>query len=211
MKNNKRGFTLVELLVVIAIMGLLSIMVFPSVSKLIKQNKDKQFEYYKETLLAAAKIYYNQKEPDLAFEEWTGCIEISYDDLLKANLLSPMSKDYNCSTSKVRITKNSNETYQVYLTCTDNDGKLVYNKGGSPSGVCNPEPVEHSYVLSDVLIDEDKRGSGCKVTSKVDYTDVGFDIYHDYLTGNCQNNYVWYHGNLYRAYEIRSAKGVFNI
>ena len=45
MKNNK-GFTLVELLVVIAILTLLTIMVFPAISKMWANNEKKKFESY---------------------------------------------------------------------------------------------------------------------------------------------------------------------
>ena len=45
MKNNK-GFTLAELLVVIAILTLLTIMVFPSISKMWANNEKKKFESY---------------------------------------------------------------------------------------------------------------------------------------------------------------------
>ena len=45
MKNNK-GFTLAELLVVIAIITLISIMVFPAISKMWNTNEKKKFESY---------------------------------------------------------------------------------------------------------------------------------------------------------------------
>ncbi len=45
MKNNK-GFTLAELLVVIAIITLISIMVFPAISKMWANNEKKKFESY---------------------------------------------------------------------------------------------------------------------------------------------------------------------
>ena len=45
MKNNK-GFTLAELLVVIGIITLITIMVFPAISKMWSNNEKKKFESY---------------------------------------------------------------------------------------------------------------------------------------------------------------------
>ena len=55
MKKNK-GFTLVELLATIAIMGMIMILVTPSIVNLQNNNKKKKFEYYGKTLVEAAKV-----------------------------------------------------------------------------------------------------------------------------------------------------------
>ena len=43
---NRKAFTLVELLVVLGIVTLLTIIVLPSVTKMISTNKDKQYDNY---------------------------------------------------------------------------------------------------------------------------------------------------------------------
>ena len=47
----KKGFTLVELLATITIMGLITVMVTPSIVKLQDNNKTKQFQMYAKSLV----------------------------------------------------------------------------------------------------------------------------------------------------------------
>lgn len=80
----KKGFTLVELLATITIMGLITVMVTPSIVKLQDNNKTKQFQMYAKSLVEAAKVYVQKEGEDitpLGVDAWQGCIEISYQEL----------------------------------------------------------------------------------------------------------------------------------
>ena len=59
---NKKGFTLVELLVVIAIIGILSIIVIPSVVNINKNINEKLYQEKVSSIESAAKIYANNHE-----------------------------------------------------------------------------------------------------------------------------------------------------
>ena len=62
MDMNKKGFTLVELLVVIAIIGILSIIVIPSVVNINKNINEKLYQEKVSSIESAAKIYANNHE-----------------------------------------------------------------------------------------------------------------------------------------------------
>ncbi len=126
MKNNK-GFTLVELLATIAIMGMIMMLVTPSIVNLQNNNKKKKFEYYGKTLVEAAKLYV-QKEGDditsLGVSDWVGCVDITYQDLLTNDLIKSFEDtDYICN-GKVRFTRRSNgDSYAYNLVCNSKNYK----------------------------------------------------------------------------------------
>ena len=51
----KRGFTLVELLGVISVLGIIALLIIPSVEKTISKNKKKGLENQKNTIISGAK------------------------------------------------------------------------------------------------------------------------------------------------------------
>jgi len=61
---SKKGFTLTELLVVIAIIGILSVIIIPSVVKINKSINDREFEQRKTYIESAAEMYASDK-PDI--------------------------------------------------------------------------------------------------------------------------------------------------
>lgn len=120
MKKNK-GFTLVELLATIAIMGMIMILVTPSIVNLQNNNKKKKFEYYGKTLVEAAKVYVQKEGVDitsLGVSDWVGCVDITYQDLLTNDLIKSFEDaDYICN-GKVRFTRSSSvDSYTYNLIC----------------------------------------------------------------------------------------------
>ncbi len=139
MKSDK-GFTLVELLATIAIMGMIMMMVIPSITNLQNSNKKKKFEYYGKTLVEAAKLYV-QKEGDditsLGITDWVGCVDITYQDLLAADLIKPFEDtDYTCN-GKVRFTRSSGgNSYTYNLVCNSKNSK---KENFSSSNIANSQ------------------------------------------------------------------------
>ncbi len=145
MKKNNQGFTLIELLAAITIMALILLMIVPALDRLQNNNKNKPFEYYGDSLVEAAKIYVNKESEDitnLGTNFWTGCVDISYQDLLNAGLIKPYSDEaYNCTSAKVRYSRGVNSAKYTYnLTCTK-AGKKVFEKVNIPNQSCTQEDM----------------------------------------------------------------------
>ena len=103
---NKKGFTLIELLVTIVIMALIFIMVVPSITALKNNNKDTPYEYYADSLVEAAKVFVDREGENInpiGAKNWIGCVDITYQDLLNADLIKPFSdENIDCSNATVR-------------------------------------------------------------------------------------------------------------
>lgn len=156
---NKKGFTLIELLATITIMGLLLLLISPSIKNLQKNNNKKKFEVYGETLLEAAKSYVQKEGEDITSigaSEWTGCVDITYQELINNNLLKKFQdSNYDCSSSKVRFTKNedgtSSYTYDLICTTTKSNKENYISKNISASS-CSVKAKEEKTAVTETLI-----------------------------------------------------------
>lgn len=139
---DKKGFTLIELIATIVIMALILIMVMPSITALVNNNQDKSYEYYADSLIEAAKIFVSKEGEDissLGTLNFTGCVDITYQNLLNDDLINPYTDDtINCTNAKIRYTKERNkESYTVNLTCIDTTtNEIVYSKNDIPNNTC---------------------------------------------------------------------------
>lgn len=147
MVKKKKGFTLVELLATITIMGLITVMVTPSIVKLQDNNKTKQFQMYAKSLVEAAKVYVQKEGEDitpLGVDAWQGCIEISYQELATSDLVKSYDDtDYDCSGSKIRYTKTkSSGKYTYHLVCNSKVSKKKnYDLNTIPNAACSVESL----------------------------------------------------------------------
>ena len=103
---NKKGFTLIEALLVLAIIGMLLLILIPSVIIIINKNKEKACISTRESILVAAKMFVADYKYD-AIE--CGDNEIYIGDLFEFGYLTDEYIDekfpdvivtYNCSTKK---------------------------------------------------------------------------------------------------------------
>ena len=152
MKN--KGFTLVEVIIVIAILGVLIMIVFPSVSRLQQNNKYKKFTSFGESIVASGKLYVDQYQEDLwGSSTAVGTKTVDINTLINANLLkSYTDKKDKCNSGSLSITRSGtknkfNYTYTYTVNCTlskkevvctgdantsqcTSEGKIVYNDNG---------------------------------------------------------------------------------
>ena len=63
---NKKAFTLVELLVTIIIIGLIALMGFPSLQRMLNDNTTKEIETYGKSMIGAAKMYMQKEGRDIS-------------------------------------------------------------------------------------------------------------------------------------------------
>ncbi len=147
MKNNN-GFTLIELLATITIMSIVLFLVIPSIMNLVNNNQSKSFEYYGQSLIEAAKIYVRKEDEDitpLGIKEWSGCVDISYQELLAADLIKPYSDEqHDCTDAVVRYTREENaSSYQYNLTCLDTtDHTISFTEQMFTLNTCTVQPME---------------------------------------------------------------------
>lgn len=62
---NNKGFTLLEVILVVAILGVITLIIVPSVSSLLNKNKSEQYENLKKSIISAAKMYVSDNRYDL--------------------------------------------------------------------------------------------------------------------------------------------------
>ena len=216
--KNKKGFTLIELSAVIVILGLIMIIVFPSISRLMMTNSKKKYSTYEDLLKEAAEKYAFTRMADLGGIQGSGCIEdITIENLEDANLIKPLgeeditcglpvnfdlseyrgidpSKDY--VTIRVRNEKGKLKV-EMSLVCVNKKNKVVYKDliTKEESGACERYKAESSIVLLNTLKERATLG-GVVATTEDNET---------YFYDN-NENYVAYSGMLWRivSYNVTS-------
>lgn len=74
---NKKGFTLVEILAVIVVLGLLIVIIIPTVNNLIKDSEDSLYNEQISNIVNATKQYMVEHSELLPDEDESVCISIS--------------------------------------------------------------------------------------------------------------------------------------
>lgn len=62
---NNKGFTLLEVILVVAILGVITLIVVPSVSGLLNKNKNEQYDNLKKSIISASKMYVSDNRYNL--------------------------------------------------------------------------------------------------------------------------------------------------
>lgn len=121
-----RGFTLIELLGVIMILGVLVLILFPSLLKQISNAKKGINDANDMLIIDAAKDYVEDNGEN--YKKTYGvtyCINI--DTLIENNYLNPKLKDENLNdinqTKIVKLVYNTNFDYEIVNECTESGGK----------------------------------------------------------------------------------------
>ncbi len=122
---NSKGFTLVELLIVIAIIGLITIIVMPSLIDIQQEQKNAKYTTYEKTIVEVAKLYTDQLKDDIGGEH--GCFTIDHFDLLGTGLIDDLVDDKTAGceyTIQYTLDQDGREEYVVQMRClcadTDN-------------------------------------------------------------------------------------------
>ncbi len=193
--KNRKGFTLIELLVVIAIIGIIMLISFPMVDKLLAKNKKSIYDNYRNILEKSAKKYMD----DTGFLV-SGCYEITFEDLKNQGMLNGIPDE--CSESKIYITsddKGKATGYKVNLVC--NDEKIIQEY---TNGQCEYKVVQYKDSYGGNV---DQSGSNAPqlgegfVPIKYDGKKwVTADSDNAKVTSNFNESYAWYdYGNKYWA------------
>lgn len=120
----KKGFTLVELLVVIVILGLIALVVYPSVIKIINDSRESAYESQIKIVEKAAKEW-GVEHPN----------ELPDDDVYRLPL-SKLINDGYISDSEIKNPKNSNKNLCGVVEIKFINNNYEYNYNGK-YGSCN--------------------------------------------------------------------------
>lgn len=136
-----KGFTLVELLAVIAIMGMLAVIMVPTISKVIEQNTENSFKNLENSIKSSARAYISDNRYDISLgdscsgsnasrniekinDESISDSEITVEMLINKGYLKSNSGEIINPETKKSINKNSS-----YVKVTYNCSKKDYNYG----------------------------------------------------------------------------------
>ena len=157
--KNKKGFTLVEILVAIIILGIITGISIPLISNIKVAQRTKQFDTYRNSLEAGAKLYNSSYSIDLFGKRQSGCAIVSYSDLIKKNYIKEIKmKNISCgeedesgkSETYVLVTKYAgNYYYNSNLICRTSSGERVYPYDNSELISCPGEGEASINVKAD--------------------------------------------------------------
>lgn len=159
MKLNKKGFTLVEGIAVVVILGILSVLIVPSVTKYLQGGKENYDENLKKQLILVAKNYYAENRDRLPKN--SGNIS-SYVTLKELISLKYTSKDFidskgnNCNNDTyvtAWLNDSDNIDYYACMKCGEkkyyDDEKKCKLQSNTEPDPSNPEkPVDNSITCN---------------------------------------------------------------
>ena len=86
MKKNNSGFTLIEIAAVVLILGVIFLISFPTLERLMKKSEQDKDTYNEENIIMAAKTYLNMHSNEYEFTDGTD-IEINLTKLVEDDLI----------------------------------------------------------------------------------------------------------------------------
>lgn len=211
MKENK-GFTLIELIAVVVIMGILLLIVFPSLSNVIRSNENKKYDTYYDAVQEQLELYARTRRSELGGIEGTGCVDdrnlsglkqydyiTEFTEEKKVTCKSPNEfsnaelEDLGINSANqyvnIRIENNKGRINVEYSMICVKEGKRKpeYTKLILKTKNCeNYVPTVANSLLS--ALKDNITGENVNIVDS-DY----------YVKGNVLNNYVWYSGKMWRV------------
>ena len=114
----KKGFTLVELLATITILGIIALLLIPTVTGVISSFKSDASEDQKKTIISAAKLWISDNRLKAPTTEGTVfCVQIAElkKGYLDDDLRDPKTKQKIPDTAGVRVTMKNNTLVYTYV------------------------------------------------------------------------------------------------
>lgn len=193
-KNNARGFTLIEMLGVIVIMGLILIVVFPTMTKMIRGNDDEKFNSYYDLVEEAAYAYATTQTDKLGTSRNVGCTKVTLNTLIDSGYVQKFDGDEECKTGANGIVIRNNEgslSVSFNLTCGERTG------GKNDANECSPYKIKEVVTLK------------TKIDTSISASEKASDGTTVYITGG--NNYVWYSGKMWRIVSYSNSTEVIKM
>lgn len=118
---NKKGFTLVEIIAVVAVLAIISLLLFPSLTNLIKRKSDKEYDEFLNQLCQAGEYYVSNISPDVEAKiEMNGqasirLSELNTNELIKRDMINPKTKQLIDLNSSLIMKKAADGTYSCSI------------------------------------------------------------------------------------------------
>lgn len=189
---NKKAFTLIEIIGVIVIIGLVLMIVFPTLSKLMLSNNIKKYDNYYLMIEEASRVYASTMQDKMGPSTQSGCAEFTLNDLIEKEYLQEYNdKNTTCEmvTANIRVKNNKGKisTYFKLKCSDDNPNTTDYIKGEEDIGNCiayaKTEQNSLYQTIKSSITNTSKEGNTVFVTN--DPT-------------NTANKYIYYSGNVWR-------------
>ena len=116
--EKRNGFTLVELLTVIILLGVLIVIIIPTIDSALKKSSDKIYENQISSIITATKNWASKNPSQLPKKDETFIIvtlrQLKDDGFIDEDITNPKTKKKFLDTTEIIITrKTENFTYQV--------------------------------------------------------------------------------------------------
>ncbi len=188
----KQGFTLIEVIGVVVIIGLVLMIVFPTLSKLMLNNNTKKFDNYYMMIEEASKVYAGTLKDKMGPATQNGCAEFTLTDLVSRDYIKEYKdKRTTCSitSTKIRV-KNTRGKIETFfkLKCSDQvPSTSDYIKGVDDVANCIAYTKNEANTLYNAV--------------KVNSAQTTRDVNVVYITNDpvkALNKYLYYSGGLWQ-------------
>lgn len=181
----KKAFTLVELLAVITLLGIIGLIVYPGINKVIKHNKEELYQAQIEKIITATEnwAYENISLLPTNNESVTlTLLELKKSGHLPLNVSNPITSEQLPNDMLIKITSSGNK--YIYEVLTDTGSNLTLDIK-APTLVLNGSPLEYVEINSDY----EEKGAVAKDGITVN---TSYQYNNNYVTSISTNDYKTY-------------------
>lgn len=163
MKLNKKGFTLVEVIAVVVILGILAVLIVPSVTKYLQGGKDNYDENLKKELILVAKNYYSENKDKLPGRNGSTSSYVTLKELIS---LKYTSKDFidskgNSCNNDTYVTTWLNDNDNIdYYACMKCGTEQYYDSDEKCQLISNTDPNNPDENIDNSITCDVKTGKG---------------------------------------------------
>lgn len=190
LRINKKGFTLIEILGVIVIIGLILIVAIPTMSRMIHNNNNQEYDNYNKLVREAAELYASKVKDKIGSSKYVGCAEVDLNTLINDGYVQEFNDtEVTCTTGdgKIKIRNNKGSIKVNFQLICKRGTKEEYNTGSenNDKDTCTAYQMLEENNIKMKLDSDASLGINTPTGSKETYITSG-------------NNYIWYSGKMWR-------------
>jgi len=188
----KRGFTLIELMGVLIILGVLSLIIIPIVSNVLKEQKQKQYDQQIANIELMAKNFGSDNLVILPSEDGES-MDITLGQLksmgyVEKNIINPITEEEISNCARVTITKSGQNYNYAYDKDTENDTSCGDMTGGIIISAPVTKYIKKNEITSYIVTINDNDSENIINKYEIDRTKVSLvgetDAIYNIVEGN---------------------------